>query len=102
MVGQIKNSKDTNGTMRYEFSKRLAAMFRMQIENAQPEERFNCGPFVFGTKGWYGEDSDGLGGGGMDFFRMDLDYKGEKFVSNFNMQRVRHVLIPDQQTHGRV
>jgi len=95
MVGQLKNSRDTNGTMRYEFTKRLSAMWRMQIENGKEDERFQCKPFILGT-----EKFGGLGGGGMDFFRMDLDYKGEKFVSNLNMQRVRHVLIPDQQFGG--
>jgi len=96
MVGQLKNSLDTNGTMRYEFSKRLASMFRMQIENGKDDERFNCRPFIPGTKSF-----GGLGAGGMDFFRCDLDYKGEKFVTNLNMQRVRHNLIPDQQYGGK-
>jgi len=88
MMGQVKNAKDMSATVRYEFTKRLASMFRMQVENGD-EKRVNYPPFVFGMK-------DVMGVGGMDFMRMDLDYKGVNHVSNFNFQRVHHCAIPDQ------
>jgi len=90
LMGQVKNNKDFNGTVRYEFTKRLSAMFRSQFENGDPTERLNLPPFVLGTK-------QTLGTGAMDFMRLDLDYKGEYSIYNFNVQRVHHCAIPDQR-----
>jgi len=90
MMGQVKNNKDFSGTVRYEFTKRLSAMFRSQFENGDQEKRLNFPPFLFGSK-------QTLGTGGMDFMRLDFDYKGEYNVSNINVQRVHHCAIPDQR-----
>jgi hypothetical protein len=60
MMAQVTDGKDVNGTVRYEFSKRLSAMFRSQFENGGEAERINLAPYVFGSKG-------SLGTGAMDF-----------------------------------
>jgi len=89
MMGQVKNGRDMSGTVRYEFSKRLSAMFRLQAENGQENERLDVAPFIYGSR-------DTFGAPGMDFMRLDIDYKGTSHVSNLNVQRVHHAVIPDQ------
>jgi len=89
MMGTVKNGRDMSGTVRYEFSKRLSTMFRMQMENGDEAKRLDLAPYIWGSNG-------ALGAAGMDFMRWDIDYKGSSSVSNINMQRVHHCAIPDQ------
>jgi len=89
MMGTVKNGKDMSGTVRYEFSKRLSAMARIQMENGDDKERIDLAPYLWGT-------NKSLGCAAMDFMRLDIDYKGSSHVSNLNMQRVHHCAIPNE------
>jgi len=69
MASQFKNGTDTTGRLRYEFTKRFAATLMGQVGVA-----------------------DAKVDGGLDFFRLDLDYKGSNFISSLDMHRVRQTV----------
>lgn len=91
MMGNVKNSCDMNCNVRYEFTKRMSCWFRSQMENVCDKKQINLKPYIPMTK---------FGGPGMDFIRMDIDYKGVNHVGNFNIQRVHHGVAPNQ--HGEL
>merc|ERR1711971_1225630 len=89
MMGSIKNSCDMNCNVRYEFTRRISCWLRSQMENVYDKKLINLKPCIPCTK---------FGGPGMDFMRVDVDYKGVNHVANLNLQRVHHGVAPNQ--HG--
>jgi hypothetical protein len=87
MMGGLTNMGDMNANVRYEFTKRLSMWFRSQMANMDEKKMSAVMPHIPFTK---------LGGAGMDYCRVDLDYKGSSFVSSLVFLREHHCLRQNQ------